>query len=157
MLIAYKRISSLGTSHVPSQYMDEWHETLDIDQDRLEPIVSTGTVNNQRGKLLIKMAHILSLIQHKEVVKKSSNMRNNIVEAIYFLTHIQHRKPSRRETIHLLVGVMYRVHIEHRQWQFECKYTNFRVLCIDKKYVVGQYTNIICGLIHQRYSVSEAS
>ena len=65
--------------------MDEWHETLDIDQDRLEPIVSTGTVNNQRGKLLIKMAHILSLIQHKDDVKKSSNKRNNIVEGINFL------------------------------------------------------------------------
>jgi len=61
------------------------------------------------------MAHILSLIQHKEDVKKSFNRQNNIVEAIYFLTHIQHRKPSSRETIHLLAGVMYRVHIEHRQ------------------------------------------
>ena len=30
--------------------MDEWHETLDIDQDRLEPIVSTGTFINQSSK-----------------------------------------------------------------------------------------------------------
>jgi len=25
------------------------HETLDLDQDKLEPIVSTGTINDQRG------------------------------------------------------------------------------------------------------------
>jgi len=48
MSISYKRISSLGTSHDPSQYMpvgrELRHETLDFDQDRFKPILSTSTV-----------------------------------------------------------------------------------------------------------------
>jgi len=46
-------------------------------------------------------------------------MRNNLVEAIYFLTHIQYRYPSIRETIHVLAGAMCRFHIQHRQRQVE--------------------------------------
>jgi len=70
------------------------HEKLDLDQD-----IIGAHCEHRHGKrparkeLLIKMSQFILLrpnsVQRKR--KSSFNMRNNFVEAINFLTHIQYR------------------------------------------------------------------